>query len=77
MSNENIKIVTRTCITCQHEPDWKAWSPDDAETVGYCKSQDFCSPSRKPQLKKLGQICRNVVNDGLIEDCPAWECKVK
>ena len=63
-------IVTRTCIACQHEPDWRPGNPAKPILWGYCRGKWF-GPSKTISLN--GQVARH--EDETITDCPAWEPK--
>ena len=38
MTTPETKTVTRTCITCEHEPEWKFASPLAKGYTGRCNS---------------------------------------
>ena len=72
---QEIKIVTRSCITCQHEPEkWEACNPVSDKVVGRCSCSfnDTCSCKL---IKKADGQC--FYRDLLISDCPAWQPKVR
>lgn len=81
MSEAEIKIVTRTCITCQHEPQWRLCSPSRADCLGECESPKFLRPN--PKIFLQGQVAtvkmRGENTDETfyepIVDCPAWKPK--
>lgn len=76
MSKPKIKIVTRTCITCQHEPAWRPYSPVPPATLaGRCESNDFIGGFRPPFVTRCGQVA-SYENEPIL-DCPGWWPKGK
>jgi hypothetical protein len=69
--------MSKNCLTCRHQPDWKVLSPHRDRSRGQCRSAGFAF-GRRPELHKDGQqvavrllwflpFCREVTN------CPLWE----
>ena len=70
--SENILIVTRTCITCRNEPEWKPCEPTRSTMQGYCKGVWHSSIRKLVFLK--GQEA--TYEGETITNCLAWEPKV-
>lgn len=66
----DIKIVTRTCITCKHEPKWKPAVPTSPMLWGEYRA-DWTSSTREVALQGQVAFFRNEP----ITDCLAWEPK--
>lgn len=64
-------IVPRTCITCQHEPEWHPATPLAVRDVGICRNKNFRDPVG---LCKTGDICTHC--GFVVSDCPAWAPKL-
>lgn len=86
MSDDHIKVITRTCLTCRHEPEWKLVTPASQVQLGSCKSSRFSRRQEDTQIwdehvrpyapviiKKNG-VFYHV--DEVFESCGAWESKI-
>lgn len=62
----------RTCLTCQHEPEWNTVSPVSDRLRGECKAI-FSDIQRKYCVTRIGQV--SYCGDDLVTDCLAWEPK--
>jgi hypothetical protein len=67
---DDIKIVTRTCITCEHEPKWKPGSPTSPRHWGECRAGWHFSTK---EVALQGQVA--FFEKEPITDCPAWALK--
>lgn len=78
MSEPEIKIVTRTCITCGNEPEWKPVAPYVTELCGTCKAS--FNYSSGPKINLVGQVSYCYDSDAgkhrPITDCPLWKAKI-
>ena len=62
-----VKIVTRTCITCQHEPEWLPDRPTSDILWGECHNQ------WRRLISLTGQVAK--FDGNIIFACPAWKSK--
>lgn len=71
-------LACRTCLTCEHEPEWHPGSPLAARDVGICGNKSF-RDSRDPELAILIDLCKTgdtCTHAGfVISNCPAWSPK--